>query len=412
MIGSEEEKSLQGLFAFWGENPTVIDIGSNKGGWADVVINEYGDDCNLHLFEPNSKLLSFTEIKYEYRKNITYNELAAFDKNGEISFYYFENFNNELSSVFNGGDEWAGLPMKERKVNAIKIDDYCKQNNLSKVDCIKIDAEGADYYCLLGCENLLSTNSVKFVLIEYGYHYKRANATFLDVIKLCSKYGYKIYYYLIDNYWEVTEDSFTEDFRFENFVITKERIKNLSIGWNNELIKNTADLPKTDFILELGCYEGLSSKYLAENMLEGGRIICVDPLEDYYTEQDVEHKDLFIGQYGRFRRNTKGLPIELRRQKSEVALPEMNAFRFGFIYVDGDHSEKSVYFDCVWSFALCKPHGHILIDDYEWREETKSGIDKFISEFGGSMQIIKKEYQVLIKKIANQYNDLTQKYYL
>ena len=48
--------------------------------------------------------------------------------------------------------------------------------------------------------------------------------------------------------------------------------------------------------------------------------------------------------------------------------------------------------------------GLILFDDYRWREQipgksTKSGIDKFLSEFEGKYEIVKENYQILIRKI-------------
>jgi len=89
----------------------------------------------------------------------------------------------------------------------------------------------------------------------------------------------------------------------------------------------------------------------------------------------------------------------------------MYALRYDFIYLDGDHRKDAVYFDSVWSFAICKIDGYILFDDYTWRPETTEGIDLFLNEFAGSLEIIRKDYQVLIRKIANQYNELTYEYY-
>ena len=63
MLSAEEKKAVIDLFPFMGENPVVFDIGSNKGHWADVVLDEFDDKVSMHLFEPNQKLLSFCEIK-------------------------------------------------------------------------------------------------------------------------------------------------------------------------------------------------------------------------------------------------------------------------------------------------------------------------------------------------------------
>lgn len=400
MIGNEEKESVVGLFPFFKSNPVLFDVGSNKGGWADIVLEEFGEECTLHLFEPNEKLLSFTEIKYEYKKNINYHLLAAYKESGkQIPFYYFTNYNNELSSLYKGDKEWEGLPMQERLVDTITLDNFCQQRNTGYVDCIKIDAEGADPDVVQGCLKLMANDAVGFVTVEYGEHYKRASHTFREVLDIAEQTGYKVYYYGIGNYFEVKPSDFVEDYKYQNFILTKFNIRNYSIGWNKEFIINTAELPKMDLVLEVGSFEGITTKYICENLLnEEGRIVCVDPLEDYYTKEDTEHKEMFIGQYERFLRNTKGLPVNLHRKISQDALPELHELRFNLIYIDGDHSKDAVLHDGCWAFKICKVGGWILFDDYEWRETTKEGVDEFLRRHLNRVEVVSRGYQVLVQK--------------
>lgn len=402
---------ITGLFPFLSKEPVVFDIGSNKGHFTDLFLEEYKEEGKLYLFEPSEKLISFTEIKYEYKTNITFERLAAYRTTGKVEFFYFENFNNELSSVYPDKEGWKDLPMKNKVVSTVSLDDYCKDKKIERIDYLKIDTEGSEVDVLLGCSSLIKGSQIGIIQVEYGGHYTRAAKSFQDIIDLFNGTGYKIYSYKEDgNYWEVKD--FVEDFHAENYIITKEEIHNYcSAGWNNEFIINTSELPKFEMCLEIGAFEGMTTKYMCENLLNhGGRVIVVDPLEDYYIEGDTEHP-FFKGQYPRFSRNTRGLPVELKRGKSQDELPKLNALRFDFIYLDGDHREEAVYHDAVWAFAICKNGGFILFDDYTWREETTSGIDRFLNEFGASLSILIKGYQVLIRKVHNQYNDITFKFY-
>jgi len=410
MLDDNEKQMIIGLFPFLSKEPVVFDIGSNKGHFADVFLGEYKDDCMLFLFEPNSKLLSFTEIKYEYQKNIIYENLAAYKSEGEVSFHFFENFNNELSSIYPDENNWQGLPMQTKNVASISMDAYCKRHQIDIIDYLKIDCEGGDVDVLEGCKELMKSGSIKVIQIEYSDHYKRAGKSMADVFDLAKESGYTVYNYRMGNYWKI-EDNWSS-MATDNYILTKEEIHNYcKPGWNNEFIINTSELPRVDLCLEIGVMEGMTTKYICQNLLsEGGRVIAVDPLLDHYVEGDTEHS-YFKGQYPRFIRNTRGLPVELKRGKSQDELPKLNALRFDFIYIDGDHRHDAVYHDAVWSFAICKNGGIILIDDYEWREETKAGIDKFLAEFGSSLQVLIKGYQVLIQKIHNQYNEITFDYY-
>lgn len=404
MIGEEERKLANGLFSFLRNEPVVFDVGANKGEWSDIFFKEYGTNFDLHLFEPNKKLLSYCEVKYEYKNNVKYNGVALADKKGTAQFYYFENYNNELSSLHKQ-DWWEKeLPLKQREVETTTVNDYCIENGIPYIDFVKIDAEGGDYDILVGCVVMMAHSKIRFIQIEYGGHYKVANKKFLDVIKIASVLDYKVYSFTGDNYNEVRHEDFIEDYHYENYIITKEEIHNYSMdgGWLHAFRESVEGLPKFNFMLEVGSYEGLAAKYMCQNMLEeGGRVIVVDPLKDYYTEEDDHDAyPYFKQQYQRWRRNTKGLPIELFREDSRDVLPRFHAFRFCFAFIDGNHEGEVVYADAINTFPIIKNGGYILFDDYNiYTEDTKAGIDKFLQEYQGQYNIIKSEYQLLIQKI-------------
>jgi FkbM family methyltransferase len=413
MLSQDEIKAVVGLFPFLREDFNVIDVGSNKGHWADLFVQEFKERGRIILFEPNDMLLNYTRIKYEYQPNIWYDSRVAYRLTGiKLPFHYFENYNNELSSIYDGGRQWEGLPQKTVEKTTITLDDYCAANFLDYIDIIKIDCEGADLDVLKGCCRLLAEDQVGVIQIEYSQHWQRSGATFQQLKALCDKYGYQVYFYEHGNYWKIGDALPHEDL---NLFITKFEIANHSTGWNKEFISTTLALrEKFDLVLEIGAFEGLSTLFTCKNLLNEGnpdaRVIVVDPLEDHYVPGDTEHP-YFRHQYQRFQRNTRGLPVELKRGRSQEELPKLNALRFGFIFIDGDHYPPAPYFDGSWAFAICKPGGYILFDDYEWRPQTKESIDKFLNEFAGAYDLIHKGYQVLIRKVTNRYNELTHDYY-
>lgn len=413
MIGADEIKATQGLLSFFSEHPVVIDCGSNKGAWADIILDEFGDNCTIHLFEPNQLLLDYTRIKYEYRKNIEYSRYAISNReNGNQEFFYFENYNNELSSLFDGGAEWEGLPKMKKIIEATTLEYVAKVKKFDFIDCIKLDIEGSERDAVLGAEPLLKEGKIGFIILEYGAHYKRAKATFKEIIELVNKYDYKVYSFDGENYNEVEAEAFEEDYHAENYIITNRDIHFYTLGgWAGEFKKNTEGL-KFDFALEIGTYEGNTAKYICDNLLnKDGRIIVVDPLLDFYCEEDNNKHKYFRDQYQRFKSNTRGYPIELKRGNAEVELPKLKDLRFDFVYVDSNHFAPHPYNDGSWAFALTKEGGIILFDDYLWRDETKESIDLFLKEFKGYYEMVVEGYQVMIKKTMNYYNELTKPYY-
>lgn len=376
-LSKAERKAVLDLFPYFSKAPIIVDAGSNKGDWSDIIIRNVSE---AHLFEPNEIFLHYTMVRFCDVKNVHYSAYALSNKIGLAEFTYFTNENNGLSNII-GNDKWNDLPWKKKQVHTIKLDDYCDRLLIPFIDFLKIDVEGADLMVLEGGENLLKDNLIRFIQVEYAEHIEVTGRKFTEVIEYLAGFSYKPL---------ETEDK-------ENIIFA---MADFTQDWNAEFKKNTVRLPKFSFALEIGAFEGMTSRYICENMLlPGGRMIAVDPLTDEYLP-GYEDNDLFVGQYDRFIRNTKGeaYPIELIRKTSREAFPDLKNYRFDFIYIDGDHREAEVYNDGVQCMKILKDGGYILFDDYEWREETKRGIDQFLHEYAHMINIIVKNYQVLIQK--------------
>jgi FkbM family methyltransferase len=375
-ISKQEKESVLELFPFFSKRPIVFDVGSNKGQWADIFVHNVAE---IHLFEPNEFLLHYTMMKYDYTKNVTYNNTAVSDHEGVTVFTYFTNENNGLSNIINN-PKWDYLPWKKKAVNTITLNTYWKGRK-ETIDFLKIDIEGAEFMALTGADELLKDKRIKFIQLENADHINVTGKSFQDVKEYLKSFGYIP----------------IGDTESENVIFMQE---GFTQDWNGEFKKNTQGL-KFDFALEIGCFEGLTSRYICDNLLNpGGRVICVDPLTDEYLPG---HKDneMFVGQYERFTRNTRGYPIELIRKQSKEAYYQLEDYRFDFVYVDGDHTRDAVFIDGCNAFRLTKIGGHILFDDYEWRQETKDGINNFLNSHQGKYITKVRGYQILIQKTEN-----------
>jgi FkbM family methyltransferase len=375
-VSPHERKAVLDLFPYFNQkHPIVFDVGSNKGGWADILVHSVAE---MHLFEPNEILRHYTMAKYDYLYNVWYHDHAISNKEGKIKFWQFEHHYNGLSGIFKN-PKWDDLPSKEVEVFTQTIDFFVDHHH--PVDFLKIDIEGAEMIALIGAKKSLKAKQLKFIQLENAGHIHISGHVFDDAVVYLKSFGYVPMQ---------TEDT-------ENVIFMQE---GFTQDWNGEFKKNTQGM-KFNFALEIGCFEGLTSRYICDNLLtEGGRIICVDPLTDEYLPG---HKDneMFVGQYDRFTRNTRGYPIELIRKKSIDTFEQLADYRFDFVYVDGDHTRDAVFIDGCNAFKLTKVGGHILFDDYGWRSETAEGIEAFLSSHMGKYQIKVKGYQVMIQKTEN-----------
>lgn len=373
-VSIAERKAVLDLFPYFNQkHPVVFDVGSNKGVWSDILVHNVAE---MHLFEPNEILLHYTMVRYDYLTNVFYNNFAVSDKRGVAKYIYFTNNNSGLSNII-GNDNWDDLPMRIGKCKTELLDDHITQH----IDFLKLDIEGAELFALRGCELAIKEKRIKFIQVEKAEHLKYTGHTFNDLIEFLNLHGYVLM---------PTDD-------IENVIFMQE---GFTQDWNGEFKKNTADLPKFNFGLEIGAFEGLTSRYICDNLLlPGGRIICVDPLTDEYLPGH-EDNAMFVGQYDRFIRNTRNYPIELIRKTSREAFAQLKDYRFDFVYIDGDHRRDEVFQDGAQALKILKPGGHILFDDYGWREETAQGIDNFLRKYSEWIQVIKKDYQVLVQRTA------------
>lgn len=185
--------------------------------------------------------------------------------------------------------------------------------------------------------------------------------------------------------------------------------RNLAI-WQENLIcfRNQPDLN----ILEIGSWEGRSTCWLLTNILThtSSRITCIDTFEGgggtelgaLDTKTSIEAKfDFNIALTASAAQVTKIV------KKSRTALRELPFNSFDIIYIDGSHLACDVLEDTLLSWGLLKINGLIIFDDYDhiFRElpnqNTKIGIDAFMTSFCNKIQLIHQSHQIMIKKISD-----------
>ena len=185
--------------------------------------------------------------------------------------------------------------------------------------------------------------------------------------------------------------------------------RNLAI-WQEYLMcfRNQPDLN----ILEIGSWEGRSTCWLLNNILThpSSQITCIDTfeggggteLEASDTKESIEARfDFNIALTESIAKVTKIV------NKSRAALREIPFDSFDIIYIDGSHLACDVLEDTLLSWGLLKIGGLMIFDDYDhvFRElpnqNTKIGIDAFMTSFCNKIQLVHQSHQIILKKIAD-----------
>jgi predicted O-methyltransferase YrrM len=193
----------------------------------------------------------------------------------------------------------------------------------------------------------------------------------------------------------VTEYSFTQDW----------------FHWAPPVLERLVPLlPERKRFLEIGSFEGRSTVWLAENMLEdGGVVVAIDTWEG-----GEEHESMNMGSVeDRFDHNMNVLKEKFpKRYVSKVRADSYHALAvqsdhrapYDFIYVDGSHVAKDVLTDLCMAWPLLKDGGIMVMDDYLWGEprdilhRPKMAIDAFMNVFAEAQDILHVGYQVAVRK--------------
>ena len=153
-----------------------IDIGSHKGSYTDLIINNFYVK-KVIMVEPQKNIYEHVKKKYLKDKRVKTYNLAVSDKKKRQALYInkhdltsslteIDKKNNYLklkAKLFGGSIN--DLIHNKYMVNSCKLSEIIKKNNVKKIDLLKIDTEGHELQVLKGAGSFLK-NKVNFMLIE------------------------------------------------------------------------------------------------------------------------------------------------------------------------------------------------------------------------------------------------------
>ncbi len=129
-------------------------------------------------------------------------------------------------------------------------------------------------------------------------------------------------------------------------------------GYGYLLERAVAAAPDPAVFVEIGCYLGRSTAYLAVEIANSGKRIehhCIDP----WTDKGVSTYELFMAYTAPVRDR-----LHIHRAKSPGAASLFAAGSVDFVFVDGDHDYEGVRADIVAWLPKLKSGGVIAGDDH------------------------------------------------
>ena len=177
-------------------------------------------------------------------------------------------------------------------------------------------------------------------------------------------------------------------------------------------IERYVDVNKPYKILEIGCFEGLSSCFFSDTLLnhKDSELHCVDPFihtDSSAAKQlgittqciDYKTKQTFQQNISRSMWFTK---IKFFNNTSHDFMRSNDKIMYDIIYIDGCHEPDFIKNDMENAFIWLESSGIMWMDDYGGGNAPnlcKISMDYFLNKYKNQYQIIHKGYQLAIKKL-------------
>jgi beta-1,4-mannosyl-glycoprotein beta-1,4-N-acetylglucosaminyltransferase len=325
----------------------------------DITVNVNTLEMDFYYYNLNTK----------HQTKWTLGKIISYKKYNELNISCNDIRNKQCSHILNGG--WHLSYFGDSLFIQNKIQNFSHQelNNANYADLDKIEnrvKNSKDLYDRSSCDiNKIKIEDNSYLPIDYD------------------KY--------LNNYYKKADISYKYSQRwFLNSEIKHKLHKFL-------------DKTNENKILEIGCFEGLSSVFFADNFIDNpnSRLTCVDP---FLTIDDNDHhKYLMNHEELNFDFNISNCKnvdkISVHKITSDCFFKN-NKETYNFIYIDGSHETDLIKKDMENSFKCLEKNGIMWMNDYGGGESNriKKVMDKILDKYSGQYILIHKGYQIAIKK--------------
>jgi FkbM family methyltransferase len=161
------------------EGDVVFDIGFNYGLFSMTSLKY--QPSKIIAFEPNPKLVK-TFNGFFKTSIVELHQKAVSNTNGKTIFY--ENTDPGMSTIFK--DININNVENSYDVEIISFNDFILENNIKKIDYLKVDCEGAEYGIFESITDEYLKNNISKIAIEF--HHKMSDdkvKNLIDKLKNC-----------------------------------------------------------------------------------------------------------------------------------------------------------------------------------------------------------------------------------
>jgi FkbM family methyltransferase len=216
-----EERFINEYIASLKSPVTLFDVGGNIGGYTEILVDRCRNrqlEYSIHVFEPTRSCYAELLRKFGSDRGVILNNAGASESNSNAEIYY-DTEKSGFASLYQRDLASLNVSMEIKEtIRLRRLDEYLKENGISKIDLLKIDIEGHELSALRGMGTYLDPNVVAAIQFEYGGANLDSKTTLREIYRLLESSGF-ILGKIMKNGVELRPyTSMMENYQYANYV--------------------------------------------------------------------------------------------------------------------------------------------------------------------------------------------------
>lgn len=198
--GKYEPACTHAILSLLNEGDTFVDLGANEGYFSILASKKVGKNGKVFSIEPQQRLWEVIQKNYElnYCSNATIIPYAVGEKEEKLIINLYPSINTGASSLSNE-ENFGKTRNNVRKkffgtqhIQTKQLDKLAEDYHTGKINLIKIDIEGFEFFALKSAQNLLKNKMIEHILIEFHPpQLKDLGQSEEEIIKFLNSFGYE-----------------------------------------------------------------------------------------------------------------------------------------------------------------------------------------------------------------------------
>ena len=222
-VSGEKFMIAQVLKSYFEDNEQLVlfDVGANVGNYSKLLAQHFS----------RARIYSFEPMPVSYR--IASENLKQYPNVALLNFGFSSNINNSQKIHTYEGDNTSShaslykdvfteihhaKKTEEVSIKLDTIDHFCANNNIEKINFLKIDTEGHEMEVLKGAVNMITSGRIDIIQFEFNEMHVISRVFFKDFYELLGQ-QYFLYRLNTDSLIPLKGyDTFYEVFKFQNII--------------------------------------------------------------------------------------------------------------------------------------------------------------------------------------------------